>query len=144
MKRFIAAGIALSIVVVACGGDDAPYGRTCYVPGISYAGTERGLVYLVFLGRTGDALYRAVGTREVLDEHAGEAVTACFDIPYHDIVRVRAWIGVGDVAPTPRCFGTDVTPTSCAPLPTDPHGEIAVALKPQTPNRILVPLSRPE
>jgi hypothetical protein len=41
--------VFLAAVVGACGGDDSPIGRTCYVPGISYAGEERGLVYVLFL-----------------------------------------------------------------------------------------------
>lgn len=144
MNRFLRATVwlvPLALALASCAGDDSPWNRTCYVPGVSYAGPERGLVYLLFLRANGEELYRAVGGFNYLDDRSETlAVTHCFDIPFYDIARVRAWMGVGDETPSGRCFGAESTPTSCAPRPGDPAGEISVSLKPRQANRIVVPL----
>jgi hypothetical protein len=135
--------VSLAAVVGACGGDDSPIGRTCYVPGISYAGEERGLVYVLFYARDGRNVYRAIGDRAVLDDGAPYHVDACFDFPFWEVTRVRAWIAVGETEYSPKCFGPESSTEACVPRSTDPQGEIAVSLKPREANRILVPLRKP-
>lgn len=131
-------------VAAACGGDDSPYDRTCYVPGVSYGGPERGIVYLLFFDREGRVLYRAVAQFESLqDGPASSTINTCFDIPFWSVVRVKAWIGVDDTEVSPNCFGPSSSQAACKPRPTDPQGEIVVSLKPREANRILVPLRKP-
>lgn len=145
MKRIfcsLAVAILTAVVGVGCDGDDSPYNRTCYVPGVSYSGPERGLVYFLFYGADGTILYRAVGVFNALDAKTAAVVDDCFFIPYFAVTRVKAWIGVGDDTPSDSCFGPSSSPATCKPRPTDPQGEIPVSLKPREANRIVVPLRK--
>jgi hypothetical protein len=135
--------LSLSLVVGACGGDDSPIDRTCFVPGISYAGQEQGLVYMLHYNRFNRVVYVAIGTRSVLDDGAPLHVDACSDLPFWEVTRVRAWIAVGETEYLPQCYGEGWSAEACVPRPTDPQGEITVSLKPRDANRILVPLRKP-
>jgi hypothetical protein len=142
-RGLVGLGLSLSVVLGACGGDDSPIDRTCFVPGIVYTGEERGLVYMVHYNRFDRVVYVGIGTRAVLDERSAAHVDACFDLPFWEVTRVRAWIAVGETEYLPQCYGEGWSAEACVPRPTDPQGEITVSLKPRDANRILVPLRKP-
>jgi hypothetical protein len=135
--------LSLAVVVGACGGDDAPIDRTCFVPGVAYPGSEPGLVMMTFYNRAGRMVYRLYAERYLVDARSTATIDACFDFPFWEVTRVRAWIAVGETEYSPRCFGPESSTEACVPRSTDPQGEIAVSLKPREANRILVPLRKP-